>query len=51
MQNGRLALGAFGPTFWISALARFELVGAGRFAVTDVVVVGGGPGTFFGWVF
>ena len=49
-QDGFLALSALGPAFRIPAFPRFELMGARRFSVTDVVV-GGGPSTFFGWGF
>ena len=47
LQNGCLALGAFGPAFWIAAFARFELMGSRWFSVSDVVVVRGGPRALF----
>src|SRR4029077_4636317 len=45
VQNGRLALGAFGSALRIAACPRLDLMSLGRSSVADVVVGGSGPVT------
>src|SRR4029077_17691581 len=49
VQNGRLALGAFGSALRIAACPRLELMSLGRSSVADIALNSGWP--LFGWGF